>query len=73
MDSTNLLKLKKRTLYILGSLFALIASYIFMNESYSVSLNTDIGMPSTAHADIPSSGDADSGGDDCGDSGDDCF
>lgn len=70
MNPSHLHKLKKKTFFIIGSLFALVASYIIADESHSVSIDIDQNVP-TAYADIPS-GYVGSGGDDCGDSGDDC-
>ncbi len=61
--------LKKRSLYLIGALVALIASYVVGNAEYTVSIDSPTILPPTAYADIPSSGSG-SGGDDCGDTGD---
>lgn len=60
--------LRKKSLYLIGSLVALIASYVIASDTYTVSVDSPQVLPSKAYADIPSG--YTSGGDDCGDTGD---
>ncbi len=65
----KLTSLKKRSLYLIGSFFALVASYIIANntESPQAKVVNDTWIPEV-FADVPSGDAAASGGDDTGDS-----
>jgi len=64
----SLIVLRKRTLYFIGFLIALVASYVVASDSYSITIDSPQVLPSKVYADIPGGGGG--GGDDCGDSGD---
>jgi hypothetical protein len=60
--------LRKKSLYLIGSLLALIATYVIASDTYTVSVDSPQVLPSKVYADLPSSGD--NNADDCGDVGD---
>jgi hypothetical protein len=63
---TKLTSLRKRTLYIIGSLIALVASYVIAENTHSTQ-NTVTGLSiPEVFADVPT-GDAGMSGDDSGD------
>ncbi len=66
MQKINILK--KQSLYLVGALCALVASYIIANDGYTVTLGEPQLLPPSAQADVPV-GDSGAGGGDCGDKG----
>jgi hypothetical protein len=61
--------LKKQSLYLVGALGALVASYVIASDDYSITLNEPSFSAPEVYADIPADGGGIPDGD-CGDVGD---